>query len=30
MIDDVRVSEIHNQKVTISGVQLTLSQPDNS
>ena len=30
MKDDVRGSEIQNQKVTIGGVQLTLSQPDNS
>jgi MoxR-like ATPase len=30
MKDDVRGSEIHNQKVTIGGVQLTLSQPDTS
>ncbi|MEE8207220.1 MAG: ATPase, partial [Nitrospinaceae bacterium] len=30
MKDDVRGSEIHSQKVTIGGVQLTLSQPDTS
>jgi len=30
MKDDIRGSEIHNQKVTIGGVQLTLSQADNS
>ena len=30
MKDDVRGSEIHNQKVTIGGVQLTLSQADTS
>jgi len=30
MKDDVRGSETHNQKVTIGGVQLTLSQPDTS
>jgi hypothetical protein len=30
MKDDVRGTEIQNQKVTIGGVQLTLSQPDNS
>ena len=30
MKDDVRGSDIHNQKVTIGGVQLTLSQADTS
>ncbi len=30
MKDDVKSSETHNQKVTIGGVQLTLSQPDSS
>jgi len=30
MKDDAKGSEIHNKKVTIGGVQLTLSQPDTS